>query len=414
MKWRIVLLVVAMFITLNTCFVPNIANASDIAQPADLVSVLDEIGIRYDCYFTIEEGWTNQDYAVLSQQIVTLHFAQMGFQDLRTKKAGISLAQNTVTANTLEETMKLLQKQLDAEIIYDNNASHIFHIVDKKLRKLKRYSLREKVKNFSYKGLLTYLPSELAKLGFAFSETIGGGDIGVDNMLPEDTGTVLNINLASVGIRSLLTRYPPLTKYHRVLWIARTKIEDEPTTTIKFRGLRSSAKAVAHKIFQSNEIAYEEAIAERGYIVIAAIEFLSKANWSQDDSQVRWAMRLIGDFAGIEGMAVLLDHIDYYYTDHSFLEECYPAVYALRKIGKSAAEACLERLSQERNLLRRKLLCSVLILCASREEATRLLQARNASETNAEKKFGLDQALRCFEETEIFMMDTIRKKGSSD
>ena len=219
-----------------------------------------------------------------------------------------------------------------------------------------------------------------------------------------DYTTPFRIRNHDGSIRRLLTAYMPLSEYNRVLWDAKSTVEDgKLKTEVSYRGRRTGIKAAGiTKItwfpnateFASGEPAYyvNEGHPER---IPAAIRFIEKhMQPGASRLQVRWAMLYLGREKAQAGIPILLRHIDHLYTPWGVVREAYPAVKALAQVGPEGAKACLEQLPVETHPLRRKLMCQVLLDRQGADEALKTLKAYSAKFTDAAARNRLAEAER--------------------
>jgi hypothetical protein len=78
-------------------------------------------------------------------------------------------------------------------------------------------------------------------------------------------------------------------------------------------------------------------------------------------------------------------YLDYQYTTHGIVEESYPALKALRQIGKPAATAALQELGRDQSDLRTELLCRV-VLAVQRQEKGKAMVEDSIHKTKHETR----------------------------
>jgi len=118
-------------------------------------------------------------------------------------------------------------------------------------------------------------------------------------------------------------------------------------------------------------------------------------------SQLRSAMYLLGELRTVDGIPVLLEHIDYQYSPYGVLAESFPAVRALANIGMPAVQAILAALPKEASALRRQLMCSVIYKVHGRYDAVRLVQRALAAADGAKQKANLKAALQWLSSSDL-------------
>ena len=327
---------------------------------------LDELGIRFDCYFTCEELFEKFGQA---SRIWYAHLAK-GFQPTSREEMIAGLAQS------LPGFM----------VVADKTSPAVIRIRDARLLNRADYGI-DRTRKITFSGppteLLDWLDKNQADValsrGGAFRERVFDGR------------SPLRIRSHDGSIRRLLTAYLPLSDYNRVLWVADSSVENgKLKTEVSFRGMRTGI-VPSKKItgfpnatgFASGEVAYYVNAGEQDQIP-AAIRFIEEHMQPGASSlQVRWAMLFLGREKAQSGIPVLLRHIDHLYTPWGVVREAYPAVKALAQVGPEGANACLDRLPAEDHPLRQRLLCQVLLDHHGDEKALQALRDQAAKFTDA-------------------------------
>src|SRR5581483_9868926 len=126
-------------------------------------------------------------------------------------------------------------------------------------------------------------------------------------------------NTAKGPIRNCLTDFIPLSDYHRVLWIADTRLKDgTPHTEAYFLGGSSHEALRRHYApgtiasFFDGEAAYAWNPPTRE-AVETALSFIRTQMELKEPRQVRWAMLFLAKAKAERGIPVLLKHLDYRY-----------------------------------------------------------------------------------------------------
>jgi hypothetical protein len=334
---------------------------------------LSSAGVKYDCYFTIEQMPLDVGNWIESSQVS---------QD--------------VMAGSLDQMILSLKRLFEGRVIIRRSIENpaIVEIVDARLEKAKKYGLEERV-DLHYAGGIQGLDDELARKGASFR---GRRHRQIPNEMIDDMTTQVTIRAKNLPVRRLLTDYVPLSQYGRILWVANTRIvSGEAKTTIRFNGPRGNAeeRGIERKFpvdFRSGEIAYLLASAldadpKRKQAAEAARSFVSSAMNTGRTLNVRWAMLFLGDIPSAEGAELLVRHIDYRYTTCGVTEESFPAVRALTELGKPASEAALTEISKESNSLRSDLLARVIFNVEGPDKAPALvIGVLNTTVDNEQRK----------------------------
>lgn len=168
--------------------------------PLPMKEYLGEIGRAYDCFFTIEETWTE----ATRSDITTNHVLPRPLQ------------------------MKGLKEELDylSQVLpnftynVDKVNPRLIHIIDKRLTKQDGYSFERVILNINFKGKVNDLPSEIGRLGM----TISSPKL-LDLREHKDFSTEVEIKGDRLKVRDALSNFVQLEgRRNRILWIARTKL----------------------------------------------------------------------------------------------------------------------------------------------------------------------------------------------
>lgn len=343
------------------------------------LSFFEPQGIRFDCYFTIEE----------------LHLDRKASCAIYGSK--IMLCGKGKTLVDLVMQLKKDLKGVDVHVSTENPA--VVHIVDKRLHLLKEYGLNRNVD-----VVLTGTPFELLETLKKRTDLIAPPAYGVvgSEMSGFDWATRISVHAKSQAARQILTDYLPLSQYKRLLWVAESVPRDgKYLTSIQYCGrMRYHPNGKELDAFHGGEkLDFDEgamafAVNRRDAAgVVTAIKFIQSRLKEGRPHQVRWAMFYLGECKSQEAIPILVENIDYVFTRCGILEESYPAVKALRLMGKLVSEPVQNALDREDNELRRTLLCRVLLEVEGRMPAVKLIEARLATAVkNPERNARLEAA----------------------
>jgi hypothetical protein len=326
-------------------------------------------GVENDCYFTLEYlGRNNLVWPVLNN----LHIVDYG---------SIPSLQNLL--------IKLRNDLKRFHVVQSICNPSVIRIIDHRLVGCPRYALNKRA-TIRFSGLLQDLPDELGPL---LGGSVNGRFRDFNPLYPEDLVTKAKINAKKAPVRMLLTEHVPLSSYSRVLWVAETLIDSTgPVTSIHYEGQVLPSSSLAFDLadgpacFSRGEIAFLHNLkgkqADRLHSAHAAIHFIDCRLKQRNPQQVRWAMLYLGQSKAKNGIPTLLQHIDYRYTATGMLEETYPAVKALRLLGKTATAPVLEEITKPNSPLRLLLLSRLLSSIEGMEKARVLLATRQAITKN--------------------------------
>src|SRR5581483_1177646 len=177
-----------------------------------------QIPARFDCYFAIEE----QGRVPLNGPERCAH--TRWFPSLGTKE------------KDLQEFLVSLNKALVGATAFRlSPESKVIYIAKRETITDPRYAMNLKV-SIRYKGVPSLLLDELNKV----SGKIGRPNFGTIGERQGDLESHIGVDSQDLTVRQVLTDYLPLSKYHRLLWVAETN-EDYSRTWVRFKG-----KAVEH------------------------------------------------------------------------------------------------------------------------------------------------------------------------
>ncbi len=171
---------------------------------------LADLGKTYDSFFTIEEGWTEDNPA----DRITSHWLQRPSQ-----------------AKSLKDELEHI-RQIVPNFTYeiDKTNPRLIHILDARLAQQKGYGLARVIKSIDFQGKLSDLPSELKKQGIPVSSPWA-----TDTRSPGDDLTVVQIKAEGLSVRDALSNFIPLEgRLNRILWIAATKLGQREVSNVHF------------------------------------------------------------------------------------------------------------------------------------------------------------------------------------
>ena len=322
---------------------------------APLRQYLHTIGNRLDCYFTIES------YSGIEFKVPALENATV--LDL--------------PANDIESLVRVLRSQLinvDVERTPRNQV--VVHIKDRALKSLPLYNLNLGV-DVKYKGALGGVFQHIDKSSGV--RIVPGAGVMNSNESFADFVTVVNFSTSgNKSLRDAMTEYLPLSQYNRVLWRARTVIYMGKMQTQLLHSGPASFDYLDHNIKQT-ALPFSQGIyayaknPNTDQLVTDAITFIDERMAGKSQLNVRWAMFYLGKHKVERGVPTLLQYIDYQYTTTPLIEESYPALRALRQIGKPASDAAMVALSTEKDAKRLRLLLRVVMSVNGLDDGQKLV-----------------------------------------
>ena len=240
----------------NKSLLPS-AVAGTITNQRDLVMLQDYLfkaGDRFNCYFTIESFDENNGGPLFHHQWINA-------------KDWIATDSKIRNINDLKS---FLEGRLpNYEVVVDQKTPHILHFIQKKLNLLEDYVLNDHT-SLTYSGFLG--PGRIeggeglaVVLGRRLNGRIGYQNVGVLNItLFDDYYTSITVNAKDSIVRNILTDFVPLSKYKRIIWLAKTPMAGTPTkgnivlkTTVQYFGQK---KLPPDKSEQSPPTLYQHSI----------------------------------------------------------------------------------------------------------------------------------------------------------
>jgi hypothetical protein len=176
-------------------------------------NLLARMGLRYDCYFTIEKVRATVPESSLST-----------FQN-----DGES---NFQFGNSLLRDLERLRKSApNFHYHFDRMNSKIIHVSDNRLSRLRGYVLERKLNSFAFKGRLWELPDAIGKLGLRVGSKRSGDSRDFAIM---DFATLVDHKVNDLMVRDVLTTFVNFSDRGRILWIAESDLESDGFTYVWF------------------------------------------------------------------------------------------------------------------------------------------------------------------------------------
>jgi hypothetical protein len=313
--------------------------ATEASQRVDsnLEDLLFAAARHYDCYFSLE-------------------IAAGPDASLRLDRPMKTVAGETTFANFLQQ----LSNELPGIAVErDPRNQVVVHLRD---RALVGGSVLDQRVKLTYEGPIQGLPSaiaENAKVSLKAQRVFA-----LPGPVHMDSSTCVRFSQREVRARDFMTQCMPLSGYSRILWSAYSLTKEPKSTTVALWGPMSFVDKLPGKgavAFRDGEAAYR-ALPDGVEEEKDAIEFIRNELGAAQPQQVRWAMFWLGRWKVRSGVAVLVDNIDYKYTNSWLFEENYPAVHALGMMGQSVVPQLVQAVRAERNQSRLNLLIYALAL----------------------------------------------------
>jgi hypothetical protein len=178
-----------------------------------LIPYLAELGRTYNCFFTAEEAWEDNDPMNKVESYLVPRPARS--EGLRWEL----------------ERLRQIVPNFTFEI--DKGNPRIVHVMDTRLARQKGYGLDGVLKNIDFSGNINDLVVAISKQGVSISPP---ALIDTHEGMFQDFTTVVQVKGKSMKVRDALSNFIPLNGRGMILWIARTKIGPGETSYIQFRG----------------------------------------------------------------------------------------------------------------------------------------------------------------------------------
>jgi len=177
-----------------------------------LGKLLIDLGNSYNVYFTIEEGWKDQE--IMNQ--LEAYQVQLG-----SPQDNLQIILEELRRTVPNFTFKVNQGN-----------SRTIQIIDSRLTRESHYGLETVVKNINFTGTTGELVDELSKMGVSIQRPTLM-DIHEARLI--DFQTKVKVVGQGLTARDILTNCITLNDHGRILWIARTRLVSGEVSNIQFR-----------------------------------------------------------------------------------------------------------------------------------------------------------------------------------
>jgi hypothetical protein len=184
------------------------ARSADIKEPRiDVGNALPRIGMACGCFFTIED-------------------ASRSGENVNSMEA--AYVPERILGQSPQQVMDLMTVMVpNFTYAVDKVDSRIIHIKDKRLSGIEHYGLDQTIGPFEFQGDVVGLVNAIGKLGVPI---IHPTQVGIGE--PVDRRSQIRVKGNSMQVRAALSNFIPLEqKKSKVLWIARTSLDNRPVTT---------------------------------------------------------------------------------------------------------------------------------------------------------------------------------------
>ncbi len=195
------------------CAQGNISDKNSSTTQLPLADVLAMVGNDYDCFFTLEDAW---------KELGTTHVLELESRLIPVPSHKKSLREEL---DALRKTVPNLDYQ------FDRNNRRIVHVIDTSLPQQKTYALNAKLRSIDFKGTVGQLLSAIKKQGIPLSPEVVSV---TSEAAVQDDSTLVIVKGTGLNVRDALSNFMAKRK-SRILWIARTRLEQGGATNIQFR-----------------------------------------------------------------------------------------------------------------------------------------------------------------------------------
>lgn len=184
-----------------------------------LVEYLVALGNKYHCFFTLEQGWDEQD---IRNQLKLY----------RVENFGIDTTTLAIRQGSVEEVLNELSSALP-NFSYIINASNpkIIHIIDRRLQQQKNYGLNKALTNFHFQGTVYKLTEAINKEESLVAPT---NMLDTYEAMTVDYKTPVQAEVTSLTIREVLSNFIKLKHHSPLLWIASTQLVEDGVSHVHF------------------------------------------------------------------------------------------------------------------------------------------------------------------------------------
>lgn len=182
----------------------------ELKAPRSMRDELTDLGLRFDCWFTIERTSTPT-----SRTLARARF-EIGAE-----------------VKSREALLGALKRQLQGAVIeVDPAHPQVFHVIENSLAEDPDYAM-DKPATMKFSGVLADLPEKIGDVVPGIDMRRGGGNSDAFN----DHSTRAELEATNKPVRDILTHAVPIEKYEPVLWIAETfEREGKQVTWVQFTG----------------------------------------------------------------------------------------------------------------------------------------------------------------------------------
>jgi len=179
-------------------------------SPLPMLNYLVELGKKYNCFFTIEEAWREDNL----MDSISNHLLQRASQNM-------SLEQEL---NRIRQSIPNFSYELD------RTNPKIVRIKDSRLAQQKDYALDAVIKTIDFTGKVHDLVNEINRQGIPVSAL----PITFNNETL-DSVTIVQVKGEELKVRDALSNFIELEgRRSRILWVARTKIGKEEISSVRY------------------------------------------------------------------------------------------------------------------------------------------------------------------------------------
>lgn len=323
---------------------------------------LGHIGIKFDCYFTIESTSQSNLYPF-----------------------NLPIDVGSKVSNLKSLSGELSRTFPDFNFIPDDKGLPVIHIIDKKLSMMINYALNDK-ESINYSGVLSLLPNKIRDINKGVSPPF----VFTGSIISLDNSTKVTFSAVNESVRYIMSAYIPFSKYMRKNRVIYQSEYMDPVNSVYFKGKSDLDVAGEYDWAKKNRnssgiIPFDDG--EAAYVLnsytkesqSSALKYISDHVESVNSTQVRWAMLFLGAHKSERAISMLIQHLDYQYAPVPVIEERYPALRALTAIGLPTSRAVLERLQVETDSKRLELLCRVVLQILGVDKGKQAVEASVAT-----------------------------------
>lgn len=188
------------------------------SQTVELREFLRQMGDKYDRHFTLE--------------VVPRSVGDTDSMETVSIREGENIA--SILANkSIKESLDWLREAVPNLVYLDAEGSNdrVIHIVDSRLNSRSDYALNKVIDNLKFDGLLSELPTAIARKGISVASKNFGD---TREMAIVDYSTKVQIEEKNKRVRDILSGPVGATGRGRLLWIAETDLEKNAVTYVRY------------------------------------------------------------------------------------------------------------------------------------------------------------------------------------